>query len=63
MVEKGKALQVMEADLNEATTSLRNSLMAKLEDSERKLAAHLSNKADERLFLWCYWVLTKWHQR
>jgi asparagine synthase (glutamine-hydrolysing) len=31
--------------------------------AERKLADHIQNKADERLFLWCYWVLTQWEQR
>ncbi len=30
---------------------------------EKKLAAHRSNRADERLFLWCQWLLTQWLQR
>ena len=28
---------------------------------ERKQSAHLGGKADERLYLWCQWVLNEWH--
>jgi asparagine synthase (glutamine-hydrolysing) len=28
--------------------------------AERKLREHLAGKVDERLFLWCYWLLEKW---
>ncbi len=28
--------------------------------AERKLQEHLAGKVDERLFLWCYWLLEKW---
>ena len=28
--------------------------------TERKLRAHMSDKSDERLFLWSYWVLSEW---
>ncbi len=31
--------------------------------ADRKLAAHLGGKSDERLFLWSYWVLCEWLQR
>ncbi len=27
---------------------------------DRKLAAHRTGKSDERLFLWCAWLLSKW---
>jgi asparagine synthase (glutamine-hydrolysing) len=30
---------------------------------ERKVAAHRSGKSDERLFLWCYWLLKEWMKR
>lgn len=35
---------------------------AQLSDAfiQRKIRAHMSNKSDERLFLWCYWLLTRW---
>jgi asparagine synthase (glutamine-hydrolysing) len=29
---------------------------------QRRLAAHLSGKSDERNFLWCFHVLTQWAQ-
>jgi asparagine synthase (glutamine-hydrolysing) len=28
--------------------------------AERKLREHLAGQVDERLFLWCYWLLEKW---
>ena len=30
---------------------------------ERKAAAHKGGKSDERLFLWCHWLLTQWMKR
>ncbi len=29
----------------------------------RKLRAHLADQSDERLFLWCHWLLTQWLSR
>lgn len=31
--------------------------------AERKHAAHLAGKSDERLFLWSYWLLSQWMKR
>ena len=31
--------------------------------AERKHAAHMSGKADERLFLWSYWLLAQWMKK
>ncbi|HEX8295600.1 MAG TPA: asparagine synthase (glutamine-hydrolyzing) [Chthoniobacteraceae bacterium] len=31
--------------------------------AERKHASHLRGKTDERLFLWCYWLLGEWLRR
>lgn len=31
--------------------------------AEQKHAQHMSGKADERLFLWCYWLLSRWLAR
>ncbi|MEA3210643.1 MAG: hypothetical protein QOE70_3700 [Chthoniobacter sp.] len=31
--------------------------------AEQKLAAHLGNRSDERLFLWSYWLLSQWMKR
>lgn len=31
--------------------------------AERKLSEHLAGRVDERLFLWCYWLLEKWRAR
>ena len=28
--------------------------------AERKQAAHMAGRTDERLFLWCYWLLSQW---
>jgi asparagine synthase (glutamine-hydrolysing) len=28
--------------------------------AKKKIAAHMSGKSDERLFLWSYWVLSEW---
>ena len=30
---------------------------------DRKLAAHRAGRSDERLFLWCQWLLTQWLKR
>ncbi|MHA3771933.1 asparagine synthase (glutamine-hydrolyzing) [Verrucomicrobiota bacterium sgz303538] len=30
---------------------------------QQKIRAHMSSKSDERLFLWCYWLLTQWMRR
>ncbi len=30
---------------------------------EKQLAAHLAGRADERLFLWCQWLLNAWWKR
>jgi asparagine synthase (glutamine-hydrolysing) len=32
------------------------------EFARRKLSRHLTNRADERLFLWCYWLLNRWQE-
>jgi asparagine synthase (glutamine-hydrolysing) len=31
--------------------------------AERKHAAHMSGKSDERLFLWSYWLLSQWMKK
>ncbi len=31
--------------------------------AERRVQAHLSGKSNERLFLWCYWLLGRWIRR
>jgi asparagine synthase (glutamine-hydrolysing) len=31
--------------------------------AERKRASHMAGKTDERLFLWCYWLLSQWMKR
>jgi asparagine synthase (glutamine-hydrolysing) len=31
--------------------------------AQRKRDAHMKGRADERLFLWCYWLLTQWRKR
>jgi asparagine synthase (glutamine-hydrolysing) len=31
--------------------------------AEKKWRAHQQNKSDERLFLWCYWLLGQWTSR
>jgi asparagine synthase (glutamine-hydrolysing) len=31
--------------------------------AERKRASHMAGKTDERLFLWCYWLLGQWMKR
>ncbi len=31
--------------------------------AERKIAAHMAGKSDERLFLWSYWLLSQWMKR
>ncbi|MGV3532342.1 MAG: asparagine synthase-related protein, partial [Chthoniobacteraceae bacterium] len=35
----------------------------KTEGAKKRLAAHLAGKSNERLFLWCYWLLGKWVSR
>jgi asparagine synthase (glutamine-hydrolysing) len=31
--------------------------------TERKHAAHMAGRSDERLFLWCYWLLSEWMKK
>jgi len=31
--------------------------------TERKHAAHLAGRSDERLFLWCFWLLSEWMKK
>ncbi len=52
----GRWLREGRFDLNhqEAPAELNNRFV------QRKIRAHMDNKADERLFLWCYWLLTRW---
>jgi asparagine synthase (glutamine-hydrolysing) len=49
--------------LREGRFAFRHALQIPSAFAERKLAAHLNGKSDERLFLWSYWVLGEWLQR
>jgi hypothetical protein len=31
--------------------------------AQRKLQRHAWGKSDERLFLWCWWLLAQWNHR
>jgi asparagine synthase (glutamine-hydrolysing) len=31
--------------------------------ADRKLQRHIAGKSDERLFLWCWWLLAQWNHR